>query len=80
MNWVEDLPKLSKAQPAMHVTLSDEENVILSMICHHDPCPVDLLTTMSGLNPGLLAAHLLSLEMAGLITSLPGKLYGIRHP
>ena len=80
MNWVEDLPKLSKAQPAMHAMLSDEENVILSMICHHDPCSVDLLTTMSGLNPGLLAAHLLSLEMAGLITSLPGKLYGIRHP
>ena len=80
MNWVEDLPKSSKAQPAMHAMLSDEENVILSMICHHDPCSVDLLTTMSGLNPGLLAAHLLSLEMAGLITSLPGKLYGIRHP
>jgi DNA processing protein len=80
MNWVEDLPKLSKAQPAMHASLSDEENVILSIISHHDPCPVDLLTSMSGLNPGLLVAHLLSLEMAGLITSLPGKLYGIRHP
>jgi len=80
MNWVEDLPKSSKAQPAMHVSLSDEENVILSIISHHDPCPVDLLNSMSGLSPGLLAAHLLSLEMAGLITSLPGKLYGVCHP
>ncbi len=80
MNWAEDLPKSSKAQPAMHASLSDEENVILSILSHHDTCPVDLLISMSGLNPGLIAVHLLSLEMAGLITSLPGKLYGIRHP
>jgi len=80
MNWVEDLPQSSKAQPVMHVSLSAEENVILSIISHHDPCPVDQLTSMSGLSPGLLAAHLLSLEMAGLITNLPGKLYGVCHP
>jgi DNA processing protein len=80
MNWAEVLPTSSNAQPAINATLSDEENVILSIISHQDPCPVDLLTSMSGLNPGLLAAHLLSLEMTGLITSLPGKLYGIRHP
>jgi DNA processing protein len=79
MNWAEDLPKSSRAQPGMHAALSDEENVILSIISHHDPCPVDVLTNVSGLNPGLVAAHLLSLEMTGLVTSLPGKLYGIRH-
>jgi DNA processing protein len=80
MNWAEALPKSSKAQPGMNASLSDEENVILSIISHHDPCPVDLLTSMSGLNPGMVAAHLLSLEMAGLVACLPGKLYGIRHP
>ena len=80
MNWAEVLPQSSKAQPAINASLSDEENVILSIISHHDPCPVDLLTSMSGLTPGLVAGHLLSLEMTGLITSLPGKLYGIRHP
>jgi len=80
MNWAEALPKSSKAQPGMNASLSDEENVILSIINHHDPCPVDLLTSMSGLNPGMVAAHLLSLEMAGLVACLPGKLYGIRHP
>ena len=80
MNWVEDLPKSSTVQPLMKAPLSHEENVLLSIISNHDPCPVDVLTNISGLNPGLVAAHLLSLEMTGLITSLPGKLYGICHP
>ena len=77
MNWAEDQHQSSKVQHAMKASLSDEENIILSIISHHDPCPIDLLTNLSGLNPGLVSAHVLSLEMAGLITSLPGKLYGI---
>jgi len=80
MNWAEDQHQSSKVQHAMKASLSDEENVILSIISHHDPCPIDLLTNLSGLNPGLVSAHVLSLEMAGLITSLPGKLYGICQP
>jgi DNA processing protein len=76
MNWAEDQHQSSKVQHAMKASLSDEENVILSIISHHDPCPIDLLINLSGLNPGLVSAHVLSLEMAGLITSLPGKLYG----
>lgn len=80
MNWAEDQHQSSKVQPAMKASLSDEENVILSIISHHDPCPIDLLTNLSGLNPGLVSAHVLSLEMAGLITSLPGKLYGFCQP
>ena len=80
MNWAEDQHQSSKVQHAMKASLSDEENVILSIISHHDPCPIDLLTNVSGLNPGLVSAHVLSLEMAGLITSLPGKLYGICQP
>lgn len=79
MNWVEDLPKSSTAQPLMKASLSDDENAILSIVSNHDPCPVDLLTGISGINPGMVAAHLLSLEMAGLIISLPGKMYGICH-
>ena len=80
MNWAEDQYQSSKVQHAMKASLSDEENVILSIISHHDPCPIDLLTNVSGLNPGLVSAHVLSLEMAGLITSLPGKLYGFCQP
>ena len=80
MNWAEDQHQSSKVQHAMKASLSDEENVILSIISHHDPCPIDLLTNLSGLNPGLVSAHVLSLEMVGLITSLPGKLYGICQP
>ena len=80
MNWAEDQHQSSKVQHAMKASLSDEENVILSIISHHDPCPIDLLTNLSGLNPGLVSAHVLSLEMAGLITNLPGKLYGFCQP
>ena len=80
LNWAEDLPKPSNVQAPLAVSLSAEENAIFTLIIKNDPCPVDVLTNVSGLNPGLVAAHLLSLEMTGLITSLPGKLYGIRHP
>jgi DNA processing protein len=80
LNWAEDLPKPSNVQAPLAASLSAEENAIFTLIIKNDPCPVDLLTNVSGLNPGLVAAHLLSLEMTGLITSLPGKLYGIRHP
>lgn len=80
MNWAEDQHQSSKVQHAMKASLSDGENVILSIISHHDPCPIDLLTNLSGLNSGLVSAHVLSLEMAGLITSLPGKLYGFCQP
>ena len=79
MNWVEDLPQSSNVQTPVAVSLTAEEASILSIISDHDPCPVDLLTNISGINPGLVSAHLLSLEMAGLINSLPGKLYGICH-
>jgi len=77
MNWVEDLPKSSHVNTPLTDSLTAEEASILSIISDHDPCPVDLLTNISGINPGLVSAHLLSLEMAGLINSLPGKLYGI---
>jgi len=80
MNWAEDLPKSSRVLPAMNASLSDEEKIILSIIGTHDPCSIDLLINMSGLNPGMVVAHALSLEMAGLIANLPGKLYGICHP
>jgi DNA processing protein len=77
MNWVEDLPKPSRVNAPFTDSLTAEEKSILSIISDHDTCPVDLLTNISGLNPGLVSAHLLSLEMAGLIISLPGKLYRI---
>lgn len=79
MNWIEDLPKSSNATAPRTDSLTAEEISILSIISNHDPCPVDLLTNISDINPGLVAVHLLSLEMTGLIISLPGKLYGICH-
>lgn len=80
MNWVEDLPKSSNVSLQVSFSLSEEEKAILSIINNHEPCPVDLLTNLSSLSAGMVAAHLLSLEMSGLITKLPGKLYGICHP
>lgn len=80
MNWTEDLPQSSNVPVQKTFSLSAEENLVLSIIRNQDPCPVDLLVSMSGLKPGMVSAHLLSLEMAGLITCLPGKLYGICHP
>ena len=60
MNWTEDLPQSSNVPVQKTFSLSAEENLVLSIIRNQDPCPVDLLVSMSGLKPGMVSAHLLS--------------------
>ena len=51
-----------------------EENAILKAL-GHDPCALDDLLERTGLGADLLLGELLTLELDGLIATLPGNRY-----
>jgi len=79
MNWLKPLPQGHPMLVDMLIELNEEEKQIMLLIAEHEPCPIDLLTGASLLKPSAVSTHLMLLEMKGLITALPGKLYSICH-
>jgi len=60
------LPQVNAAAPA------SEDDVILLDALGHEPVALDELLDRLALDPGALGARLLELELAGLVTRLPG--------
>jgi len=64
------------ASTAMHIPTSLSKNETLLMQClGFDPTGIDALVGCSGLTSDSVCAILLTMELAGYITSLPGGLY-----
>jgi len=75
MNWT---PGSQKKSPELELfqALSHEESLIVSAIkSKADSIAIDELTFKTLLSPGVLANTLLTLELKGLVKSLPGKQY-----
>lgn len=62
-------------QTQLFADLSEEENVILSVIRHHNEMLIDLISLETNIPIHKVSAALLNLEFAGLVKSLPGKRY-----
>lgn len=75
MNWNENSKIIVKKQRELFVELSDEEQKVLDIINAAESTSVDTIFIKSGLSSSNVAASLLSLEMHGLINTLPGKMY-----
>jgi len=60
------LPQVDAAAPA------SEDDAILLGALGHEPVALDELLARLALDPGMLGARLLELELAGLVTRLPG--------
>jgi DNA processing protein len=60
------LPQVDAAAPA------SEHDAILLDALGHEPVALDALLARLALDPGMLGARLLELELAGLVTRLPG--------
>jgi DNA processing protein len=60
------LPQVNAAAPA------SEDDAILLDALGHEPVALDELLARLALDPGMLGARLLELELAGLVTRLPG--------
>ncbi len=80
MNWAPRKATSKAVQKAMFHDLSEPERVILDLVSKYSPVSVDELILRSGLKTALVSSVLFSLEMYGLVSPIPGKLYGLANP
>jgi DNA processing protein len=64
-----------RRQPELFVSLNPDEKLILEVLKEKETAHIDELNVRSGLSGSVMAAAVLSLELQGIIQSLPGKMY-----
>lgn len=75
MNW-EDTPAQKKImQKDLFPELTPEEKTVVHIISEKETASIDEITPCCSFSSSTIAAALLSLELQGIITCLPGKLY-----
>ena len=74
LGWKDAAPKMVR-QKELFVDLSAEERQLVHLLEESQTLHIDELNIRSGLQSSTLAASLLSLELQGIIRSLPGKQY-----
>lgn len=77
MNWKEEKKTHGKKQRELFPELTESEKIIYDLIMEKSIIHIDELYNRSGMGSGMVAASLLSLEMAGIIVTMPGKMYKI---
>ncbi|MFT5723379.1 MAG: DNA processing protein [Bacteroidia bacterium] len=73
LNWDTDIKQT--AQIELPISLGPQEQIIFDVLKLHDGLDIDRLTSLTNLNPSILAYKLLEMEMKHLIRNLPGKQY-----
>jgi DNA processing protein len=77
LGWQEELTP-DKPQPELFYDLKPEEEAIVNALkAQGAPMYIDDIAIQSKLSPGNLSSHLLSLEFAGILKSMPGKMYSL---
>lgn len=74
MNW-HITPKNTKQQKELFIELSRDEKKLVDLLQNRENCHIDELFLNAGISSSSMAAALLTLEMQGIIVSLPGKIY-----
>ena len=75
MNWTDSKKISKKKPPELFIELTDNEKIIFDLLQKQESIQIDQLHFKSGLSSGLVAEALLSLEMQGIILSIPGKVF-----
>lgn len=75
MGWETKDAGTLKPQLELSLNLAPEEEKIVAVLRDRDALSIDEIFSLTQISPGKLAMHLLSLEMAGVLTALPGKRY-----
>ena len=76
MGWEEQSRRLEfRRQKELFIELSSEERIIVNILKEKDLVHVDELNFKCGLSTSSMAAAILNLELQGVVTTLPGKLY-----
>lgn len=76
MNWLPAKEK-PKVQRSLFIELSAEEKVIFDLLNGTDGLHIDELNFRSQLSSSAVASALLTLELQGVVASLPGKMYKV---
>ena len=75
MNWLPQPAAKTRVQRQLFIELTAEERTIVNLLTENETLPIDGLYLQSGLSTSTVAGALLSLELQGLVQSMPGKLY-----
>ena len=77
MGWKENKKPSAKKQRELFIELTDDEKIIVNILQSQDQVQIDELYVRSKLNSSAVAQALLMLEMQGVVSSMPGKIYKI---
>jgi DNA processing protein len=75
MSWKEQKKPSAKKQRELFIELTDDEKIIVNILQQQEQIHIDELYIKSGLSSSAVASALLTLEMQGVVSSLPGKIY-----
>ncbi|HEX6893360.1 MAG TPA: DNA-processing protein DprA, partial [Chryseolinea sp.] len=76
MNWQEGVDNSKNVNKFNLDVFNDDERLIITVLReNNDQIAIDELSWRSGIAMNRLASLLLSLELRGIITSMPGKIY-----
>lgn len=80
MNWSETKKTHPKKQRELFIEFTTDEKIVIDILQSQESIQIDQLYFKSGLSSSAMAAALLMLEMQGLVSSLPGKVYMMSSP
>jgi len=75
MGWLPEPEKKKKVQRELFVELTADERKLVDLLNQNEQMQIDDLYLKSQLSTSLVASALLSLELQGIVMSLPGKVY-----
>jgi len=77
LGWEQVEGKPHVIQRELFVNLTDEEKIIYQIICENNEIAIDVICSKTEMPVSKVSPILLNLEFAGLIRSLPGKIYKV---
>ncbi len=75
LGWDVSSKKAGDIQTELFVDLGEEENKIVEILREHGELTIDLISIHANMPVSIVSAQLLTIELAGLVRSLPGKVY-----
>ena len=77
LGWKDTKTKPEQQKQLLFDMSPEEEAIVNTLKAKSMPIHIDEIAILSKLTPGLLSSHLLTLEFAGVLKSLPGKMYSL---
>lgn len=75
LGWETTTKSTENKQTELFVELTEDEKRIVDILKSHGELPIDLISIHTQIPVSKISVHLLNIELAGLVRSLPGKVY-----